>query len=130
MLTIARKQFTWWQESDIRFCPVSHLVALAVADNAFEGDLTIAQIFNARVPAGQAQLNFHWKPIASKMMVFRMQSKANKTQELTASAVRYRMTSLAMQMGFQRNVSPYWLRRNLATLLNCEYTGAKAFVHH
>lgn len=117
MLTAYRKEFYWWQQQDIRWDPVLHLIALAVHDNAFESDLTVKRIMEAKLPDGQELLTFQWKAEFRNRPVFRMRGKDGAERELRSSCVAYRVMRLGEQAGLKHKISPYCGRRGMATML-------------
>lgn len=107
------KTFTWLDQADTLTCPVAHLVALALHDEAFQqSSLNSAdRLLSLTVPRGEEMLTVPWRDEILDKPILRTTSDARCGAELQGGAAAKRLKSLGEKMGYPETVTWYWLRR-------------------
>lgn len=118
-LTLHRKLFRWFDQSDVFICPVAQFIALAIHDNAFciERLNDAKSLLSLRVPEGQTVLTIHTKKSMQKQAVLRQASGS----EFSDNAARKRIRALAVNMGMAKpEVTFYSFRRAVLNVVDGE----------
>ncbi|KAK4615709.1 hypothetical protein CLAFUW4_09808 [Fulvia fulva] len=107
-----RKIFQWPDQDDVLTCPVSHLVALALDDNAFAAGINSASdFFKIGIPDCDDMLPFPWRREILDVPVMR-QTPDWKALELSNGATLKRLSSLGKNIcGYKQSLTWYCLRR-------------------
>ena len=100
------------RQSDVLNCPVAHLAALALHDNAFElPQLDSAErVFSLAPPTGAKKVILHWRDEMMNKPIVRVSSDGAE-KELSVSLTLKRLESLSVKMGFRETLTWYCLRR-------------------
>jgi len=93
-------------------CPVSHLLALALDDNAFAAGISsAAEFFKIGIPDGDDMLPFPWRREILDVPIMR-KTPDLKAQELSNGATLKRLSSLGKNIcGYKESLTWYCLRR-------------------
>ena len=100
-------------------CPIVHIIALALADNAFkEGYTTVDAIYQAGVPTGVQQISLKWNADVMDLALFRTMEKGEPTSRaLPYHSFATNWRQLVSDAGFEVPPSFYAIRRGTANVL-------------
>ncbi|KAH6704125.1 hypothetical protein BKA61DRAFT_739939 [Leptodontidium sp. MPI-SDFR-AT-0119] len=118
--------FFFTEVDDPIFCPITHLVSLAIADEAFEApSLTTAErVFEHKVWGPVVATPLSWKQEMLKTLIFRQDEKAadgvgtSPTPALTYSQFRDCLNRLGLAAGFLEKLTSYCFRRGTANVVD------------
>lgn len=108
-------------------CPVSLLLALAIADGAIHMIDTAEDIARVRFSADRNSTVLHIKEDMRHVPVLReveCRFKLAPTKILTATKLCDQMTSLAARAGYKGRLTPYSIRRGHGNILDRTSPGA------
>ncbi|KAF7944137.1 hypothetical protein EAE96_010541 [Botrytis aclada] len=121
--------FFFTEIDDPIFCPITHLIALALADNAFEAPSlsTPKLVFEHKIHGPIFCTPLNWKAEKLKTPIFR-RYKATSPDSLTAplpySQFRDCLNRLGCATGFQEKLTSYCFRRGTANIVDQKATEA------
>ena len=106
------------RDDNLALCPISHFLALALADDAFEarGIKSVEDVLRIQVPAPRNSLQLKWKPQMLNIPVFR---RAVNTAEgirispdkaLPYDTFNQYLQRLGRNAGFEHKLTPYCIR--------------------
>lgn len=104
--------------------PITLFLALAFADNAFEGDLTLEQVMEMKKAQISTARWFKFKQSKLNGPVFRQCTKNGMTQNgkgMTYDTLLKEYDDLLFRAGFLVQVTLYGLRRNMGNVLDGVY---------
>ncbi|KAH6661772.1 FluG domain-containing protein [Halenospora varia] len=118
--------FFFTKVDDPIFCPITHLVSLAIADRAFEApSLTTAErVFEHKVWGPVVCTPLTWKQEMLKTPIFRRDKRAangvvtSPTLALTYSQFRDCLNRLGLAAGFLEKLTSYCFRRGTANVVD------------
>lgn len=125
-LTHRRKTYTFCVDDNLTLCPISHLIVLALDDDAFgvKELKTPEQIFILRIRDGAQSLNLLWDEFKMNLPLFRP-SVTTKEGIVTSSIeqLSYPMyhrwlKRLGQETGFTQVLKTYCLRRAVGNEIN------------
>ncbi|KAH7364055.1 hypothetical protein BKA65DRAFT_603155 [Rhexocercosporidium sp. MPI-PUGE-AT-0058] len=124
--------FFFTEVDDPIFCPITHLVSLVIADEAFEApSLTTAErVFEHKVWGPVVSTPLSWKQEMLKTPIFRQDEKAadgvgtSPTPALTYSQFRDCLNRLGLAAGFLEKLTSYCFRRGTANVVDRTATDA------
>jgi hypothetical protein len=96
------------------FCPVTHFLALALADKVLEGCDTFADVKAKEVPAGSESCHYRYKQdVALKPILRTVEPDRSVSSDkiLTYSCFSSLIKSLGQRAGYQERLSSYSFRR-------------------
>lgn len=105
--------------------PITLFLALAFADNAFEGDLTLEQVMEMKKAQISTARWFKFKQSKLNGPVFRQCTKNGMTQNgkgMTYDTLLKEYDDLLFRAGFLVQVTLYGLRRNMGNVLDGKVT--------
>lgn len=113
------------QEESLMVCPVAHMVALAIHDQAFELQKlnTTDNWLHVRLPDGQPRLTFHWRSSIRDRPIFREARDGRTTLDtpIHASQSRYFLRRIGRNMGLEKSLKFYHIRRGVANAIDGEH---------
>lgn len=120
LIVLYRKKFTWFDHSNVLTCPVAHLVALTISDEAFKMPSlrTVGIVFSLTLPQGQNQLVLHWKDACLERPILRTNSGTALDAELTDNTAAKCLRSLGENMGYREPLTWYCLRRLVLSVVD------------
>lgn len=101
--------------------PITLFLALAFADNAFEGDITLETLVEKQRSQTCGARWFKWKPSVSEKPVIRQcahNSMVSETRGMTYDTLLKEFHHILRRSGFLVKVSLYGIRRGAANALN------------
>jgi hypothetical protein len=118
--------FFFTEVDDPIFCPITHLVSLAIADGAFEApSLTTAErVFEHKVWGPVACTPLNWKQDKLKTPIFRRDERTadgvitSPTLALTYSQFMDGLNRLGLAAGFLEKLTSYCFRRGTANVVD------------
>ena len=126
-LILYRKKFTFRDDESIICCPVTFIVALAIADNAFKNKFTsLRQIYDLVVPKGTDRIRLKWDDDWAKRPIFRdveqtpTKVQISKTKSFPYAKHRYYFVRLGRTCCFRKRLQWYDLRRGSGKGVNGE----------
>lgn len=122
--------FFFTEVDDPIFCPITHLVFLAIADRAFETPslTTVERVFEHKVWGPVMSILLSWKQEILKTLIFRQDKKpANSVVTspilaLTYSQFRDYLNRLGLEAGFLEKLTSYYFRYRTANIINHKYS--------
>ena len=110
-------------------CPITLLLALAFADNAFEGDTTPAEFF-AMKASSKGIRHLRWKSSARSQPIFRQKvpggdKSLSPERGLRYGVLRPHMSSIVRRAGFEEDFRPYDIRRGTANITDGKMSAAR-----
>jgi hypothetical protein len=122
--------FFFTEVDDPIFCPITHLVSLAIADGAFEApSLTTAErVFEHKVWGPVVCTPLNWKPEMLKTPIFRQDERivdgvvTSPTLALTYSQFRDCLVCLGLLIGFLLILTCYCFRRGTANVVDRKFS--------
>jgi hypothetical protein len=123
-----RKIFAFYEAEDLACCGVTFMLALALADNAFENKFTsLRDIYSLIVPPDTDRIRLQWDDEWAERPVFRdVERTANgvrvskiKAQHYTKH--RHHLVRLGRTCGFEKRLEFYDLRRASGKRLNGKF---------
>jgi hypothetical protein len=122
--------FFFTEVDDPIFCPITHLISLAIADGAFEApSLTTAErVFEHKVWGPVACTPLNWKPEMLKTPIFRRDERTvdgvitSPTLALTYSQFRDCLIRLGLAVGFLLILTCYCFRRGTANVVDRKFS--------
>ncbi|KAH7370272.1 hypothetical protein BKA65DRAFT_589640 [Rhexocercosporidium sp. MPI-PUGE-AT-0058] len=123
--------FFFTEVDDLIFCPITHLVSLAIADEAFEAPslTTVERVFEHKVWGPVVSTPLSWKQGMIKTPIFRQDERpatgviTSLTLALTYSQYRDCLNRLGLATGFLEKLTSYCFRRGTANVVDL-YNGA------
>ncbi|KAG4430257.1 hypothetical protein IFR05_014253 [Cadophora sp. M221] len=114
--------FFFTEVDDPMFCPITHLVALALADNAFEAPSlsTPRRVFEHKVWGPVLCTPLRWKQDKLKTPIFRR----DEERALPYSQFQNCLNRLGLAAGFQEKLTSYCFRRGTANVVDRTATDA------
>ena len=110
------------QEYDgcLGLCPVTHFIAIALADDAFDnGYNTASAIYNAKIPKGTKRKVFRWKEdIKLKPILRSIRNTVVTDQPETYSALSTNWRQVCLDNGFETAPPFYSIRRGSSNAMN------------
>ncbi|KAL5315971.1 hypothetical protein ACEPPN_016845 [Leptodophora sp. 'Broadleaf-Isolate-01'] len=126
--------FFFTKVDDPIFCPITHLVSLAVADGAFEApSLTTAErVFEHKVWGPVVCTPLTWKPEMLKTPIFRRADGVvtSSTLALTYSQFRDCLNRLGLAAGFLEKLTSYCFLRGTANVVDRTATDRDQVMRH
>jgi hypothetical protein len=121
------------RDDNLALCPISHFIALALADNAFaaRGIQSATDIFRIEVPAHRNGLQVKWKPEIFNVPIFRRTIRTaqgiiiSPNKALAYDTFNQYLQRLGRNAGFQDKLTPYYIRRATANAV-----AGKFLVHY
>ncbi|KAL9049391.1 MAG: hypothetical protein Q9162_007245 [Coniocarpon cinnabarinum] len=120
------------REDNLTMCPILHMLALALADEAFEAGIrSVEDIYRLRVTGGRNSLELRWKESMLDVPVFRrlVSSKegitTSSTRALTYNVFNKSLRDLGQRAGLRWPLTPYCLRRAAGNALDGQATEAE-----
>ena len=118
-LQVSSKTNLFYENDNLLLCPVTHMLALALSDSAFEASTMqdVDQILRAQVPTHKNSLTLRWKDSMLNMPVLRQATRStdgvrtSSDQPLTASASSRYLKRLGEATGFEHPLRHYAVRR-------------------
>lgn len=118
-LTDCSTTFLFYEADMLNFCPITHLLALAFADDAFEApSLKSTQyIFKLFIPKPLSCVKLEWKEEKRKIPLFRQAVRSTdgfvtcSSQALRYSAFNHYIERLGCLTGFEKQLGGYCTRR-------------------
>ncbi|KAL9583651.1 MAG: hypothetical protein Q9203_004996 [Teloschistes exilis] len=109
-------------------CPIIYFLALAFADNIFhprliQPGLSVDRLHKFTCPTGRTTIDFSFREDILDAPIFRPSAQVlsgkdgDTVRALTATRMRYWMIRLGERAGFPHALTPYCLRRDIATSL-------------
>jgi hypothetical protein len=103
------------RDDNLALCPISHFIALALADNAFaaRGIQSATDIFRIEVPAHRNGLQVKWKPEIFNVPIFRRTIRTaqgiiiSPNKALAYDTFNQYLQRLGRNSGFQDKLTPY-----------------------
>jgi len=120
LLTIYSVLFPLFLQNEPIFCPLTHLIALAVDDNAFENPKiqSVEQVFDLKVEGPVQSTILYWKPGIRKAPIFRHPAKfGTERRPLSAALFQFYLGRLGRMAGFKDKLTTYCGRRTTANAL-------------
>ncbi|KFZ13522.1 hypothetical protein V501_03678 [Pseudogymnoascus sp. VKM F-4519 (FW-2642)] len=123
-----KKIFAFYEGEDLSCCVVTFMLALALADNAFENKFTLKDIYTWIVPPDTDRIRLYWDDKWAERPVFRDVEhtakgvRMSKTQSLQYSKHRHHFIRVGRTCGFEKRLEFYDLRRASGKRLNEELT--------
>ena len=127
--TLFRTTFLFHEETLPILCPVSHILAIAIRDDAIEVDG-----FNKAEPFFETNLQnptkailVHWKPELLKTPIFRQAVRApngftlSTQKALRYSTYAYYLDRLGWAAGFEQKLTSYCFRRGTGNAVDGKY---------
>lgn len=116
LTTICSTIFFFTEVDDPIFCPITHLVSLALADKAFEAStLTVPQrVFKHKVWGPVLCTPMLWKREVLKTPIFRQ----DNLTALSYFQLHGRMNKLGKAAGFMEQLTSYCFRRGTANVVD------------
>ncbi|EDN08839.1 FluG domain-containing protein [Histoplasma capsulatum] len=117
------------RDDNLALCPVSHFLALALADDAFDarGINSIEDVLRIRVMAPRNSLHLKWKPHMLNVPVFRRAVhtaegiRISPDKALPYDTFNQYLQRLGRNAGFEHKLTPYCIRRGTANAVDSEY---------
>ncbi|OAT11875.1 FluG domain-containing protein [Blastomyces gilchristii SLH14081] len=114
------------RDDNLALCPVSHFIALALADDAFEarGIVSVEDILRVRVPAHRNSLHLKWKADMLDVPVFRRAMhtaegvRISPDKALPYDILNQYLQRLGRNAGFENKLTPYCIRRGTANAVD------------
>ncbi|KAL2364863.1 hypothetical protein RJZ56_002210 [Blastomyces dermatitidis] len=114
------------RDDNLALCPVSHFIALALADDAFEarGIVSVEDILRVRVPAHRNSLHLKWKADMLDVPVFRRAIhtaegvRISPDKALPYDILNQYLQRLGRNAGFENKLTPYCIRRGTANAVD------------
>jgi hypothetical protein len=110
------------------FCPITHLLALAVVDDAFEAPslTTPERIFKHKVWGPVLCTPLKWKQNKLKTPIFRREEcfadEPALVRPLSYSQFRHCLNRLGVAAGFKERLTSYCFRRGTANVVDCKFS--------
>jgi hypothetical protein len=112
------------------FCLITHFIALAVSDDAFEDPhlTSVDSVFKLRVEGPVQCLPLRWKRDMLKVPVFRHPvrtkdgTRTSKSKPLTTQQYGFYLARLGAGIGLKERLTWYCGRRHVANVLIGEYS--------
>jgi hypothetical protein len=119
--------FVFRLESVLGFCIVAHLIAIALADNAFRRDFcSIEEIFSLEIPAHKNSLKVKFRQDKGAQLIFRKavredgRTVISDTEGRSYQSCRSKLVWLGLLLGSEFSFEWYQLRRGSGRNLNRE----------
>ncbi|OJD21830.1 hypothetical protein ACJ73_06825 [Blastomyces percursus] len=121
------------RDDNLALCPVSHFLALALADDAFDarGINSVEDVLRIRVTAPRNSLHLKWKPHMLNIPVFRRAVHAaegiriSPDKALPYDTFNQYLQRLGRNAGFEHKLTPYCIRRGTANAVDTVATTMK-----
>lgn len=120
MLTVQSTQLTLFEHNKtLAFCPVLHLLSIALADEAIIGYQTAKQVYDAPLRSGDEAVRYRWKLSMHDLPILRRDSRGNlKNEPARYGTMSTHWRRLVQDAGFQEPASWYALRRSSGNEIN------------
>ena len=127
MLTQARTTYIFHERDDnLALCPISHFLALAFADDAFESSeiRSSEDIYRIFVPCHRNSYQIKWKPQILDIPVFRRTDRnrlgvcISSDRALQYDAFNQGCQRLGRDAGLEDPFTPYCIRRGVANAVD------------
>ncbi|KAI9717340.1 MAG: hypothetical protein M1828_007228 [Chrysothrix sp. TS-e1954] len=113
------KTFLFYENMNLLLCPIAHMLALALHDDAFEASSLsqVKQIFNVNVPSQKKSVTLWWKDEKENIPVLRQAAPTNAGRRtsaklpLTSAASSRALSRLGMKVGLEHRLQHYSVRR-------------------
>jgi hypothetical protein len=127
---IDRTTFLFHEEDDPIFCPITHMLALAFADNAFEAPSlkSAKDIFKLKIRRPFNSVQLMWKESMLKTPIFRQAVRCadgfqtSPRKALCYSTFDYYLERLGCVTGFEEKLSGYCVRRGTGNVVDGMFT--------
>ncbi|OJD11662.1 hypothetical protein ACJ73_09496, partial [Blastomyces percursus] len=114
------------RDDNLALCPVSHFLALALADDAFDakGINSVEDVLRIRVTAPRNSLHLKWKPNMLNIPVFRRAVhtaegiRISPDKALPYDTFNQFLQRLGRNAGFEHKLTPYCIRRGTANAVD------------
>ncbi|OJD22352.1 hypothetical protein ACJ73_06295 [Blastomyces percursus] len=114
------------RDDNLALCPVSHFLALALADDAFDarGINSVEDVLRIRVMAPRNSLHLKWKPHMLNIPVFRRAVhtaegiRISPDKALPYDIFNQYLQRLGRNAGFEHKLTPYCIRRGTANAVD------------
>ncbi|EDN03649.1 hypothetical protein I7I51_05473, partial [Histoplasma capsulatum] len=114
------------RDDNLALCPVSHFLALALADDAFDarGINSVEDVLRIRVMAPRNSLHLKWKPHMLNIPVFRRAVhtaegiRISPDKALPYDTFNQYLQRLGRNAGFEHKLTPYCIRRGTANAVD------------
>ncbi|OJD10206.1 hypothetical protein ACJ73_09890, partial [Blastomyces percursus] len=124
------------RDDNLALCPVSHFLALALADDAFDakGINSVEDVLRIRVMAPRNSLHLKWKPNMLNIPVFRRAVhtaegiRISPDKALPYDTFNQFLQRLGRNAGFEHKLTPYCIRRGTANAVDSEYCISTLFI--
>lgn len=121
--------FFFTEVDDPLFCPITHLISLAIADEAFKAPSlkTVERVFKHKVWGPVACTPLNWKQEMLKIPIFRQDETTvdgvvtSPTLALTYSQFRDSLIRLRRAVGFLLTLTCYCFRCGTANIVDREF---------
>ena len=123
---MSSKIYLFHEDTNLAFCPITHFLALAFADEAFAAPDLVSpeQLFKLNVIAGLNEQPLPWKKSMRNIPLFRRSVRTKDgvqilpDQALPYSTYHPSLTRLGFATGFSEITTTYCLRRATANAVN------------
>ena len=105
-------------------CPVTHFMALALADNVFEDCNSFQDIDAKKLPLGSSLYKYRYKPEAKKRPILRSICNNGLVSEndiLTYNCFNNMLKGIGQRAGYEDRLSAYCFRRAYAKAVESKY---------
>ncbi|OJD26944.1 hypothetical protein ACJ73_01667 [Blastomyces percursus] len=114
------------RDDNLALCPISHFLALALADGAFEaqGINSVEDVFRIRVQAPRNSLQLKWKQSMLNVPIFRRAMhttegvRISPDRALPYDTFNQYLQRLGRNAGFEYKLTPYCIRRGTANAVD------------
>lgn len=116
------------RDDNLALCPISHFLALALADHAFQaqGIHSAEDIFQIEVPSYRNSLQLRWKAEMLSVPIFRRAVRTaqgiriSPDRALPYDTFNQYLQRLGRNAGFEGALTPYCIRRGTANAVDSE----------
>ncbi|KAJ2984138.1 hypothetical protein NUW58_g6135 [Xylaria curta] len=111
--------FGFHEEANFAYCPVTAVLALAIADNAFLPDISnLSQIYSLRIGGAEDRRTLYWKEDWKEQYVFRKMDSPSSVAPYQYGQAYHAFTRLGRSCGYAYVLNFYDIRRASGKRLN------------